>query len=200
MARGVVDTDGMTSDWATALRQLQPSEGLGFDVTGIGHVVLKVTDLERSAKFYTEVLGFKVSDVYPATMMAGGMVFLRFNSDHHGLALIGGASSATSSVEMHHMAFEVGTLDEVIRARDHLVKNAVPISFEGRRRAGCQIAVEFEDPDGHCLDIYWGLDQVGSEGQVRAPEGWREAQSIADAVANPPAGQDTTIYSANLKP
>ena len=65
------------------------------------------------------------------------------------------------------------------------------IEFEGRRRAGCQVAVEFRDPDGHWLEIFWGLDQVGPDGKVRAPEEWRECFTLEDAVADAPPGQDT---------
>jgi hypothetical protein len=65
------------------------------------------------------------------------------------------------------MAFEVATLDEVIRARNHLKKHGVKVDFEGRRRAGVQIAVEFRDPDGHRLEIYWGLDRVKEDGYIR---------------------------------
>lgn len=52
-----------------------------FAIRKIGHVVLRVTDLARSVDFYTRVLGFKVSDVYPEDMMSGGMVFMRFGAD-----------------------------------------------------------------------------------------------------------------------
>ena len=89
---------------------------LPFRMSKIGHVVLRVSDLARSDDFYARVLGFKVSDIYPEDMMPGGMAFMRFGADHHG----------------------------------------VPITFEGRRRAGVQIAVEFRDPDGHWLEIYGG--------------------------------------------
>jgi hypothetical protein len=89
------------------------------------------------------------------------------------------------------MAFEVATLDEVFRARDYLRRHGVKIEFEGRRRAGCQVAVEFRDPDGHWLEIYWGLDQVGADGKVRPPEEWRECFTLEKAAANPPRGQDT---------
>ena len=65
----------------------------------------------------------------------------------------------------------------------------MPIHFEGRRRAGCQIAVEFKDPDGNNLEIYWGLDQVGTGGDVRPASEWRQALTLEDAVANPVAGQ-----------
>ncbi len=194
MPRGVVDIEGMKSAQAQALRGMAPPEGLPFGIRKLGHVVLKVKDLERSVAFYTQVMGFRVSDVYPDTMMKGGMVFLRCNTDHHCLALVGGAKEDASARELHHLAFEVGTLDEVVRAREHLRRHGVKIDFDGRRRAGCQVAVEFRDPDNHFLEIYWGLDQVGSDGCVRPPEQWREHMSLEAAIADPPPGQDTTLH------
>jgi catechol 2,3-dioxygenase-like lactoylglutathione lyase family enzyme len=170
-----------------------PPTNLPFSINKIGHVVVHVEDIERSVAFYTQVLGFEVSDAYPGTMMPGGMVFLRFNPDHHGIALIGGATGPASNSEFHHMAFEVSTLAEVVSARDHLRTLGVPIDFEGRRRAGCQIAVEFRDPDNHRLEIYWGLDQVEHGQASRVPEQWREHFSIDDAIADPPPGQDTSL-------
>jgi catechol 2,3-dioxygenase-like lactoylglutathione lyase family enzyme len=180
------------------LRNARPPQGLPFDIKKIGHVVLMVTDMERSVEFYTRILGFRVSDVYPEEMVPGGMVFLRMNTDHHGVALVGGRKDQPANAELHHMAFEVASLDEVLRAREHLKMHDVAIDFEGRRRAGCQIAVEFLDPDGHHLEIYWGLDQVGSDGFVRPPEEWRQYFTIEDAIANPPPGQDTTVRDRSL--
>jgi catechol 2,3-dioxygenase-like lactoylglutathione lyase family enzyme len=159
-----------------------------FQLRKIGHVVLNVTDLERSLRFYTEVLGLKVSDRYPDTMVPGGMIFLRCNTDHHGVALVGGAPKSERS-SLNHFAFEVGSLDEVFRARTWLQAHDVPIVFEGRRRAGCQIAVEFRDPDGNNLEIYWNIDQIGTEGAVRPASEWRQAKTLEDAVANPVKGQ-----------
>jgi catechol 2,3-dioxygenase len=100
-----------------------------------------------------------------------------------------------SAKELHHLAFEVATRDEVVRAREHLRAAGVKIYFDGRRRAGCQVAVEFRDPDGHHLELFWGLDQVGSDNHIRPPEQWREEHSLEDAIANPPPGQDTTLHS-----
>ena len=122
------------------------------------------------------------------------MVFLRCNTDHHCLALIGGLPDDKGPRAMHHFAFEVATLEEVLRAREHLRKAGVQIDFEGRRRAGCQIAVEFRDPDDHHLEIYCFLDQVGSDGRVRPPEEWREETSLEDAISHPAPGQDTTLH------
>jgi catechol 2,3-dioxygenase len=159
-----------------------------FDLRKIGHVVLNVTDLETAVRFYTAVLGLKVSDRYPDTMVPGGMVFLRVGTDHHGVALVGRARRGDPG-SLNHFAFEVGSLDEVFRARAWLRERGVTIHFEGRRRAGCQIAVEFTDPDGNNLEIYWNIDQVGTTGDVRPPEEWRQALTLEDAVANPVKGQ-----------
>jgi catechol 2,3-dioxygenase-like lactoylglutathione lyase family enzyme len=159
-----------------------------FQLRKIGHVVLNVTDLEAALRFYTEVLGLEVSDRYPDSMVPGGMIFLRCNPDHHGVALVGGAKKLDVS-SLNHFAFEVGSLDEVFRARAWLAKHGIPLVFEGRRRAGCQIAVEFRDPDGNNLEIYWNIDQVGTNAAARPASEWRQARSLEDAVANPVAGQ-----------
>jgi catechol 2,3-dioxygenase-like lactoylglutathione lyase family enzyme len=172
--------------------------GLGFQIRKIGHVVLNCRDLERSVKFYTEVLGFQISDVYPEEMVPGGMVFLRCNTDHHGIGLVGTLGMESSSAELNHIAFEVGTLDEVLLAAGRLRECGATIDFEGRRRAGVQIAVEFRDPDGHRLEIYWGIDQVGSEGNVRPPAEWKGAHSFREAIENPVRGQDTTLRDPSL--
>lgn len=181
-----------------ALKRMQRPAGLPFRIGKLGHVVLNVTDMARSVRFYTELLGFSVSDVYPPEMVPGGMVFMRCNTDHHGVALVGSLERESRSLELNHLAFEVATLDEVLRARDHLRRHGVPIDFEGRRRAGCQIAVEFRDPDGHRLEIYWGVDQVGSDGQVRPATEWKWAHSLDEAIADPVRGQDTTLHDPSL--
>ena len=160
MPRGVIDYEALAGPWAQGLRAKAPDGPLPFDIRKIGHVVLYVADLERAVDFYTGVLGFRVSDVYPDTMMDGGMVFMRCNADHHGVALVGGGAAPGERAGLHHMAFEVATIDEVLKARAWLEANGVGILFEGRRRAGAQVAVEFRDPDGHWLEIYWGLDTV----------------------------------------
>jgi catechol 2,3-dioxygenase-like lactoylglutathione lyase family enzyme len=175
------------------LKTMTPPKGMEFDISKLGHVVLRVSDLERSTAFYTQVLGFKVSDVYPEEMMPGGMVFLRCNTDHHCLALVGAGEGAAANKELHHLAFEVSTLAEVIRARERLRAHNVKIDFDGRRRAGCQIAVEFRDPDNHSVEIYWGVDQVGSDGRVRPSDEWYGVRSLEEAIANPVPGQDTHI-------
>ena len=169
-----------------------------FEIKKLGHVVIRVSNLQRSTDFYVNMLGFKVSDVYSEDLMPGGMVFLRFNADHHGVALVGGMQESAKGRELHHFAFEVATLDEVFHVRNHLRAHDVPIVFEGRRRAGVQIAVEFTDPDGHNLEIYWGIDRIGVNQRVRPASEWRGAATLEEAVANPVRGQDPVLADPSL--
>ena len=199
MARGVIDIEGINSPEIQSLKNAETPDDIPFCITKIGHVVLKVKDLERSVNFYPQILGFRVSDVYPDNMMPGRMVFMRCNRDHHGVALVGGAPSNSSNLELHHMAFEVSTIDEVLKAREHLIKNNVQIQFEGRRRAGAQVAVEFLDPDGHWLEIFWGLDQIAPDAKARPPEEWVEVFSLEDAIDNAPLGQNTKLKDRKLR-
>lgn len=181
------------------VKRLTRPKGLPFRIGKIGHVVLNVRDVARSTRFYTEMLGFQVSDAYPEEMVPGGMVFLRCNPDHHGIALVGSHEEPAASRDLNHIAFEVGSLDEVVRAFGHLRRHGVPIDFAGRRRAGCQIAVEFRDPDDHRLEIYWGIDQIGSEGRARPAMEWKGAKSLAAAIADPVRGQDTSLLDGSLR-
>jgi len=181
-----------------ALKNLSRPKGMPFRIGKLGHVVINVSDVARSVRFYTEVLGFEISDLYPDDMVPGGMAFLRCNSDHHGIALVGSLHGPSENTDLNHMAFEVATLDEVLRARDHLVKHNVQIDFEGRRRAGCQLAVEFRDPDNHRLEIYWGIDQFGTEGHARPRDEWRGVRGLENAIADPVKGQDTTVQDKAL--
>jgi catechol 2,3-dioxygenase len=136
-------------------------------------------------------------------MVPGGMVFMRFHHDHHGVALVGNkradlATGGRANGDLNHFAFAVSTLDEVLQAREHLRARGVRVLFEGRRRAGCQIAVEFLDPDGNNLEIYTLLDQVGSDGAVRPPTEWIEVFSLEDAIARPVNGQDVSLQRTDL--
>jgi catechol 2,3-dioxygenase-like lactoylglutathione lyase family enzyme len=180
------------------LRRYSRPRAVGFQLRKIGHVVLNCRNLERSIRFYTEVLGFELSDVYPEEMVPGGMAFLRCNTDHHGIGLVGSLDRAATNLDLNHLAFEVGSLDEVLLAAKRLHEHGATVDFEGRRRAGVQIAVEFRDPDGHRLEIYWGIDQIGSDGRVRPPSEWKGAHSFREAIENPVAGQDTTLRDRSL--
>ena len=194
-----VDLDALHTPEVDALKSKQPPRDMPFKIGKMGHAVIMVEDIDVSVDFYTQIMGFKVSDVYPDSMQKGRMVFMRFNDDHHGIGLVGQARGASKHQELHHLAFEVSTLDEVLRAREHLEKNGVQVDFGGRRRAGCQVSVEFRDPDDHRIEIFWAMDQVAWEGDARPPEQWRPKLSLEEALDDAPPGQDTTLHDLGLR-
>lgn len=67
------------------------------------------------------------------------VAFMCLRAYHHGVGLHGEASGLSRMGKPQYFAFEVGTLDEALRA------HGVPTTFELRRRVGAQIAVEFCD-------------------------------------------------------
>ncbi len=156
-------------------------------VKKLGHVVFRVSDLERTTRFWTDIMGFKVSDTNER-----GMVFLRNASDHHSIALApsDGAEGLPDKdqVGFDHLALEVGSVADLFRIREFLRQKGVKIVFEGRRGPGCNPGVEFVDPDGYQLELYASMDQIGWDGKSRPPNEWRRASSLEEVVANPPPG------------
>lgn len=156
-------------------------------VRKIGHVVFNVSDIERSTKFWTEIMGFHVSDKNER-----GMVFLRNGSDHHTIALAPAAASADLSKKgqlgFDHCALEVESVSELFKIRDFLRSKGVTIFYEGRRGPGGNPGVEFLDPDGFQIELYASMDQVGQDGKSRPAEQWKRAATLEDAVANPLPG------------
>jgi catechol 2,3-dioxygenase len=152
----------------------------------LGHVVYRVRDVERTTKFYTEILNFRVSDVNEQ-----GMVFFNTCGDHHTIAIAPAKAGETAEqpakeqLGLSHFAMEVTSLDELFEIRDFLKRKGVPITFEGRKGAGSNIGVEFLDPDGYQLEIYCSMDQIGPENRARPSSQWNRVKSLEDARANP---------------
>jgi catechol 2,3-dioxygenase len=153
-------------------------------VRKLGHLVYEVSDIDRSTKFWTDILGFTVSDLNEF-----GMVFLRSEGDHHSIALVPTKKKARppqeAGLQFQHLAMEVENVDVLFRARDFLRERGIPITYEGRRGPGGNTGLEFTDPDGYTFEIYADMDQVGPDGRVRPPEQFNRVKSLEDAVAQP---------------
>lgn len=165
----------------------QSPEGTPIKVQKLGHVVFTVSDVERTTRFWTEIMGFRVSD-----RNERGMVFLRNASDHHTIALVPAETPSALPQEgqpgFHHCALEVGTVSELFAIREFLRAKGVPIVYEGRRGPGGNPGVEFTDPDGFHIELYASMDQIGPDGQSRPAEQWRRAKTLEEAAAHPLPG------------
>ena len=153
-------------------------------VNKLGHMVYEVSDIERSVKFWTEVMGFEETDRNDK-----GMVFFRCGADHHSIGLKPGKAmrrpGRESGMQVEHLAMEVDNVDVLFKARDFLRENNIPIVFEGRKGAGCNIGINFKDPDGFEFEIYCQMDQIDDSGRLRPKELFRRASSLEEAVENP---------------
>jgi catechol 2,3-dioxygenase-like lactoylglutathione lyase family enzyme len=153
-------------------------------VEKLGHLVYEVSDIERTVRFWTEVMGFRISD-----RNEKGMVFLRHGSDHHSIGLVQVAGRARpkpgENLRFGHLAMEVASVDILLEARDFLKERGVPITFEGRKGPGGNIGLEFEDPDGYGFEIYVDMDQLETNGKSRPSDQWNRVGSIEEALAKP---------------
>jgi catechol 2,3-dioxygenase-like lactoylglutathione lyase family enzyme len=153
-------------------------------VRKFGHLVYEVSDIERSVRFWTQVMGFTECERNDK-----GMVFLRYGTDHHGIGLKPSTHKKrpASSAGMHieHLAMEVENQDVLLKCRDYLRANGIPIVFEGRKGAGCNDAVNFLDPDGYEFELYCNIDQIGPDGRLRPKSMFKPQPTLEDAIANP---------------
>jgi catechol 2,3-dioxygenase len=119
----------------------------------IGHVVLKVRDLERTKKFYADVMGLEVMKVEPSIKMA---FFASNGRDHHEIAAIeiegDVADSPATAVGLSHIAFRLRDEAHLRAAYTDLKEKGVKI-ISGVNH-GVTKSIYFRDPDGHMLEVY----------------------------------------------
>jgi catechol 2,3-dioxygenase len=130
-------------------------------VQALGHVVLKVRDLQRSENFYKGLLGM------PVIMRISGprMAFFAFGTsgNHHDFALMEVGSGATSPDEaatgLAHVAFKAGSSDEELRlARNALHDSGTLILYEAER--GFAKSLHVLDPDGNEVELYVDISRA----------------------------------------
>lgn len=179
------ETDRKREIAATGSFHTEPYSGRSpISVKKLGHLVYEVSDVERSAKFWTDVMGFRETE-----RNAQGMVFFRCNADHHAIGLKPSKGKTRrdlkAGLQVEHLAMEVESVDVLLKARDYLQQNNIPIVFEGRKGAGCNIAINFLDPDGYEFEIYCSMDQIDASGRLRPSDQFIRANTLDEAVAKP---------------
>ena len=122
----------------------------------IGHVHLKVADLERSLAFYRDLLGYEVTQ-----RMGSSAAFLSAGGYHHHIGLntwesAGGSATPPGSPGLYHVAILYPTRLELARAFKTLLDAGVP--FEGASDHGVSEALYLRDPDGNGIELYVDRD------------------------------------------
>lgn len=171
-----------------------------FQPRRLGHFALWHTDLDMARRLYVDALGFRQTDkiVRDGKLAA---VFTSHGTDHHSLAAIH-ASTAEGVRKAHYengvfvnqISFQVGTLEEVVGARDYFAERQVYISRLGRDFPGSNWAVYVLDPDGHRVEFYYGMEQVGWDRRSKPSDAY--VQAVRNGFSLPQPSEMTEITEA----
>ena len=125
--------------------------------TCIGHVHLKVTDLERSLKFYRDLLGFELQQYY-----GDNAAFISAGGYHHHIGLNTWHSKNTGPAPvnragLYHTAILYPTRKDLAIILKRLIGAKYPLT--GAANHGVSEAIYLDDPDGNGVELYWDKPQ-----------------------------------------
>lgn len=141
-----------------------------FKTIKIGPVRLFVKDLAKALEFYTRIMGLRVTE--EVDYQGHRCVFLRCNTEHHSLALYPVALRTKLGLSPHTtcMSFgnQLGDYEQLRNAVDFLKASGVTIKYlPPELFPGIDYSAFAIDPDGHAVQLYYYMEQVGWDGQVR---------------------------------
>src|SRR5690606_29333721 len=120
--------------------------------TQIGHIHLKVSDLDRALAFYRDLLGFEITTTY-----GDQAVFLSAGGYHHHIALNtwhskGGSPAPRNSTGLYHTAIVYPTRKDLAKILQRIIEANYPLS--GASDHGVSEALYLNDPDGNGVELY----------------------------------------------
>ncbi len=147
----------------------------------ICHVVLNTPDITRATQFYTNVLGFRISD-----WSGDQMVFLRTESKHHNISF-----NAAPHASLNHVAYLVSGVDELMRGVANLRRHGLePMWGPGRHGPGNNIFCYYKDPIGYVAEYTSDIDYITDESR-HVPRIWPRGPESMDrwGLAAPPSAE-----------
>jgi catechol 2,3-dioxygenase len=154
----------------------------------IGHVHLKVSDLERSVAFYSGVLGFELTQRYGSQA-----AFLSAGGYHHHIGLNtweshNGGPPPREATGLYHFAIRYP--DRVSLGEALLRLREAGIALEGASDHGVSEALYLRDPDGNGIELYWDRPRSawprGEDGAMQMTTKPLDVEELAKAAAAPP--------------
>ena len=142
----------MDTQTRTAAMQVGPSDKPIDTGVRIGHVHLKVADIDRALAFYSGVLGFELMQQRP------GAAFISAGGYHHHIGLNtwesrGGSPPAMGTTGLYHLAILYPTRKALAGALRRLIEAKIPL--EGASDHGVSEALYLRDPDDNGVELYW---------------------------------------------
>jgi catechol 2,3-dioxygenase-like lactoylglutathione lyase family enzyme len=162
-----------------------------FKIRRFGHFGLNLNHLDESITFYTDLLGFRITDEMnivdevPAEARDAvaqlvtdpRMIFTSNSSDHHALLLahrtfgtLLGNDRIAKDNTLSQLTWQVGSLQEVVDAEAFLRDRGVQIVRIGRDMPGGNWHIYFLDPDDNTVELYYGMEQIGWSRKSRPRE------------------------------
>ncbi len=167
-APGSVERVNRPGSAITATEPVRPSS--------LAHVVLGTPDQPATLAFFTDVLGFEISDQLP-----GVIAFTRCGQNHHDVAI----QSAPIAM-LHHVAFEVDTVDEVARGGSEMIRADADRQLWGlgRHAIGSNWFWYLREPSGHYVEYTADIDKI-TEQDLYQPKEWSGHEWLY-AMGQPP--------------
>jgi len=155
-----------------------------FKIRRLGHFGFNLTNMDEGVRFYTDLLGFRVSDVIDFSRRAkspdqiAGLgdprgYFTRYGGDHHALVLFNKrvrdalGRGDKPGVTINQITWQVGSLREVGGAIKWFTERGIKIQRSGRDMPGSNWHTYLFDPDGHQNELYYGIEQIGWNGHSK---------------------------------
>jgi catechol 2,3-dioxygenase-like lactoylglutathione lyase family enzyme len=163
---------------SVATGNVSPSiQRLASHSSRLQHVALYTLNLETMVDFYTEVLGFDISD-----WLLRERAWLRCNSDHHTLLLVQGQAG------IEHIGFNIADATDILKWGDHLSRFSIPILWgPGRHGAGNDLFLRFADADGQHIELSTGMTQYYDHDVTTPPRLWHTRAAALNLWGTLPA-------------
>ncbi len=157
-----------------------------FKIVRLGHFGFNCDHIEETVRFYTELLGFEISDKLDFTKRLAPDqlkkvkgppigVFTRYGSDHHALVLFNRSLRETADppgrwregITNNQITWQCGSLAQVTDAIKWFNAKQVPLVRSGRDMPGSNWHTYVYDPEGNVNELFYGIEQIGWDGHSK---------------------------------
>ena len=184
------DLDGRTIEVSAGVevrehRRVEEEESIPVRLS---HVVLNGTDPDRTAQWYADTLGFRLTDTLAGPEMGTVMNFMRCSPRHHSIAFARGPH-----VSLHHISFEMRGIDEFMRGSGRVIRSGAKLVWgQGRHLAGNNTYSYFLDPQNNTIEYTTELEELDEDSwhphvydmhDPAVQDQWGTANPMSEAVA-----------------